>query len=122
MFTYDWYIYVKISYYFVSHNRISNNKIFRNKNIIKIFRTIYGIFTDKRLYERIIDSILVYYLEDNSTSTTINDDENDDNMNSNDEEENEMKMKHVNKQKVANYIFQYASDANTIDSRRQSLY
>ena len=69
--------------------------------------------------------ILVYfcYLEDNSTSITINDDDdNDDNMNSNDEEENEMKMKHVNIQKVANYIFQYASDANTIDSRRQSLY
>ena len=70
--------------------------------------------------------ILVYfcYLEDNSTSITIinDDDDNDDNMNSNDEEENEMKMKHVNKQKVANYIFQYASDANTIDSRRQSLY
>ena len=37
----------------------------------------------------------------------------------NDDDEEEMKFKHVDIQKVANYICQYASDVNTIDARRQ---
>ena len=89
--------------------------------------------TDERLYKRIMDSILLCYLEDYSfttntnTSTSTNHDDSDDDMNTtddddDDEEENEMKLKHVDIQKVANYIFQYASDVNTIDARRQCLY